>query len=159
MNLLAVAMGRRTALVLALALGSVLLLAADSSPARGRVVVTASETTILDVVEFAPATATLRAGARPTLDAIAETLQGNPSLALIEVQAHTRGDGDAAANLVLSQRRADVIVAYLIQAGVAPARLVAHGYGDTQPLDPAAPANNERVSFLILDRAGDRAAP
>ncbi len=44
---------------------------------------------------------------------------------------------------------------YLAAAGVDPSRLVAKGYGDTEPLDPAAPSKNERVSFLILERASD----
>ena len=149
MNLLDLAVGRGTALVMVmtLALGSLLYLSPEP---RGRVVVTDTETTILDVVEFAPGTATLRASARPTLDAVADTLRGNPSIELIEVQSHTRD-----ANLALSEQRAAVVVTYLVAAGVEPTRLVAQGYGDTQPIDRAAPANNERMAFVILKRAGD----
>jgi outer membrane protein OmpA-like peptidoglycan-associated protein len=154
MNLLDVATGRGTALVLALALTSSLALSGEP-PARGRVVVTDTETTILDIVEFAPGTATLRPSARPTLDAVAATLQGNPSIELVEVQSHTRGIGDSTANLALSAQRAAVIMAYLVDAGIAPSRLVAQGYGDTQPIDRAAPAKNERISFLIIKRSTD----
>jgi outer membrane protein OmpA-like peptidoglycan-associated protein len=74
----------------------------------------------------------------------------------IEVQGHTRGTGDEMANLELSDRRA---AAYLIDAGVAPARLVAQGYGDTQPIDRLAPAKNERISFVILKRSTDEQPP
>ncbi|HET9987921.1 MAG TPA: OmpA family protein [Kofleriaceae bacterium] len=150
MNLLDLAVGRGTALVIALALGSLILLRPEAPPQRGRVVVTDTETTILDVVEFAPGTATLRASSRPTLDAVADTLRGNPSIELVEVQSHTRD-----ANLALSQHRADAVVAYLVSAGVEPNRVVAQGYGDTQPIDRAAPGNNERIAFLILKRASD----
>lgn len=156
MHLLDVAVGRRTIAALVLTLGSVMLLAADAPQPRGRVVVTETETTILDVVEFAPGTAALRATSSATLDAVADTLQGNPSIELVEVQSHMRGDGDAAAALALSQQRAEVVVDYLVHRGVAPARLSAQGYGVTQPLEVAVPAKNERVAFLILKRAGDQ---
>ena len=156
MNLLDVAVGRRTVVVIALALGSVAMMSADSPRPHKRVVVTDTSTTILDVVEFAPGTATLRTKSLATLDAVADTLKGNPSITLVEVQAHMRTDGDAHADLELSQRRAEVVVAYLVDAGVAPDRLVAQGYGQTQPLDPGVPAKNERVAFLILKRADGR---
>jgi len=147
MNLLVGTVSRRTVIAFALALGSLVLVSADSPREHGRVVVTDTETTILDVVEFAPGTATLRGTSSATLDAVAETLRGNPSIQLVEVQAHTRD-----ASLELSQQRAEVVVAYLVAAGVEPARLVAQGYGDTQPIDPATPAKNERIAFLILKR-------
>jgi outer membrane protein OmpA-like peptidoglycan-associated protein len=152
MNLLELAVGRGTPLVLALVIAS-WFARPDEPPERGRVVVTETETTILDVVEFVPGTATLRQVPNATLDAVASTLLGNPSIELIEVQSHTRGSGDAAANLTLSEQRAAIIVTYLVNAGVARSRLTAEGYGDTQPLDRAGAANNERVSFLILKRS------
>ena len=127
--------------------------AADDEP-RGRVVVTDTETTILDVIEFEPGTAVIRATSTPTLDAVAATMQGNPSIQLVEVQSHLR-PMRCGANHALSQRRADAVVAYLVAAGVAPARLVAQGYGDTQPIDAAAPSKNERIAFLIVKRASD----
>ena len=142
----------RTFIVLALAITCGFAARPAEPPARGRVVVTDTETTILDVIEFAPGTAALKPASRPTLDAVAETLRGNPSIELVEVQSHTRGTGESTPNYELSQQRADAIVAYLVAAGIAPSRLTAQGYGDTQPLDRSAPAKNERVSFLILER-------
>ena len=44
----------------------------------------------------------------PILDAVAATLQGNPSIQLIEVQGHTDERGNDAYNLDLSDRRAAV---------------------------------------------------
>jgi outer membrane protein OmpA-like peptidoglycan-associated protein len=154
MHLVDLALGRGTVLVLCVAIGSWLVAPSDEEP-QGRVVVTETETTILDVVEFEPGTATLRPTSRPTLDAVADTLRGNPSIELVEVQSHTRGTGDEVANLELSHQRATVVVAYLVDAGVAPERLDAQGYGDTQPIDRTAPAKNERISFLILKRSTD----
>jgi outer membrane protein OmpA-like peptidoglycan-associated protein len=153
---LEVAPARTTALVLALALGFTSWLAVPADHAeRRRVVVTETETTILDVVKFVPGTATLCDSSKATLDAVAQTLRGNPSIQLVEVQSHTSGVGDRAANQTLSSRRAAVVVKYLEAAGIEPSRLVAEGYGDTQPIDGDAPAKNERVAFLILKRATD----
>lgn len=145
---------RMLGLAAIVAVASWLAAPASRDEPRGRVVVTDTQTTILDVVEFEPGTATLRASSMPTLDAVAATLQGNPSIQLVEVQAHLR-PMRCRANHALSQRRADAVVAYLVAAGVAPARLVAQGYGDTQPIDVRAPRKNERIAFLILKRASD----
>src|SRR5262249_14644374 len=129
MTLLDVATGRGTLLVLALAVGSWFARSTDCEEEHGRVVVTDTETTILDVVEFVPGTATLRDSSTPTLDAVAGTLLGNPSIELVEVQSHTSGVGNGAAHQELSEVRAAVVVSYLVDAGVDPKRLVAQGYG------------------------------
>jgi OmpA-OmpF porin, OOP family len=152
MYLLDLAAGRGIAVVLALAITCGVAVWQSEAADHGRVVVTDTQTEILDVIEFTPGTAALVAGSRRTLDAVAETLRGNPSITLVEVQSHTWGGGDAAANRALSQQRAERIVGELVAAGVEPSRLTAQGYGDSQPLDRAAPAHNERISFLILQR-------
>jgi outer membrane protein OmpA-like peptidoglycan-associated protein len=154
MNLLERTVSRRTVVAFALALGSLLLVSADRPQPRGRVVVTETETTILDVVEFVPGTTTLRGTSSATLDAVAETLRGNPSIELVEVQSHMRSAATGDADLELSQRRAEAVVSYLVAAGIEPARLTAQGYGDTQPLDAKVmtAAKNERIAFLILER-------
>lgn len=155
MYLLDRAFGRSTIIGLLLALATTSALAVSDGKNHGRVVVTDTETTILDVVEFLPGTAVLRLTSNATLDAVAETLRGNPEIELLEVQSHTSGRGDAAANLTLTDRRAVVIMNYLVAHGVEPERLAAQGYGDSEPLDVASPAKNERVSFVILRRSSD----
>ena len=114
---------------------------------------TDTETEIIDVVEFAPGTDTLRPTSLPVLDAVAATLRDNPSINLIEVQSHTSGTGDGAANLSLSERRAAAVVKYLVEAGIDSSRLIPKGYGDTQPIDCAIPTKNERMAFLIVKRS------
>jgi outer membrane protein OmpA-like peptidoglycan-associated protein len=52
----------------------------------------------------------------------------------IEIGGHTDNTGDAAANVALSQQRADAVRTYLIQQGVPEAMLVAKGYGDARPI-------------------------
>jgi outer membrane protein OmpA-like peptidoglycan-associated protein len=131
----------------------------DGCPDRGRVVVTDTSIEILDMVYFEYDKAIIKKESYPILDAVAATLQGNPSINLIEIQGHTDERGDDAYNLDLSDRRAHSVREYLIGKGVDEKRLTAQGYGETQPLDrnhnEAAWAKNRRVAFLILKRATD----
>ncbi|MFT3694788.1 MAG: OmpA family protein [Kofleriaceae bacterium] len=131
----------------------------DGCPDRGRVVVTDTSIEILDMVYFEYDKAIIKKESYPILDAVAATLQGNPSINLVEIQGHTDERGDDAYNLDLSDRRAHSVREYLIGKGVAEGRLTAQGYGETQPLDrnhnEAAWAKNRRVAFLILKRATD----
>lgn len=54
---------------------------------------------------------------------------------VIELSSHTDSRGSDAYNLKLSQERASSAVAYLVQKGIDPARLVAKGYGETKPVN------------------------
>lgn len=87
------------------------------------------------------------------LYAVAKTLAEHPEIALLEVQGHTDDRGGAAHNLDLSRRRALAVRRWLIDAGVAPHRLKATGFGQTMPLQSNASeegrAVNRRVQFLI----------
>ena len=127
------------------------------SPFGGRVVVTDTDVEILDPVTFEPGKAVITAASHPALDAIAATLQGNPSILLVEVQSHTDERGDDQFNQRLSDARARAVMSYLIAKGVDRSRLVAQGYGETQPLDArhdeAAWAKNDRIVFLVLKRS------
>jgi outer membrane protein OmpA-like peptidoglycan-associated protein len=131
----------------------------DGCPDRGKVVVTETSIEILDVIYFEYDKAVILPKSYPILDAVAATMQGNPSIQLIEIQGHTDERGDDAYNLDLSDRRAKAVMKYLVDKGVAEKRLTAQGYGETQPLDrrhnEAAWAKNRRVAFLILKRATD----
>ena len=126
-------------------------------------IISDTDVEILDIIRFEPHSAVLMASSHPTLDAVAATLQGNASLQLVEVQSHTAEPADAADNQQLSQQRAQAIVQYLVARGVAPGRLVAHGYGSSEPLvqgsDAAARARNDRIAFVILRRGPTAAAP
>ena len=154
MHLFEVPVRRYIILAIALATASAIAVLVEPAP-RGRIVVTETETEILDVVEFAPGTAMLRSKSLAVLDAVASTLEGNPSIELVEVQSHTSGVGDESANLTLTEHRAAAVMAYLVDQGIDPARLTAQGYGDTQPLDHAGSWKNERIGFVIVRRTSD----
>ncbi|MBA3682712.1 MAG: PD40 domain-containing protein [Bacteroidetes bacterium] len=84
---------------------------------------------------------------------LAELLNQNP-LVKVEISGHTDNVGKDAANLSLSQDRANVVVAALVTKGIPVARLIAKGYGKTQPYGPndtdEQRALNRRTEFKIL---------
>lgn len=59
-------------------------------------------------------------------------IQDNPQV-VVEIGAHTDSRGSTESNQKLSERRANWIVAYLIEKGIPADRLVAKGYGEEQP--------------------------
>lgn len=74
----------------------------------------------------------LRPESMVSLDKLVETLLDNPNV-IIELMSHTDSRDTEEYNLELSQKRAQVVVQYLIDKGIAPERLVAKGYGESQP--------------------------
>ena len=82
---------------------------------------------------------------------LAQFMKANPAIKL-EIDGHTDNDGDAAANVQLSQQRADEVKKQLLAAGVSGGRLTTRGLGATKPLQPnttpEAKANNRRVEFI-----------
>lgn len=69
---------------------------------------------------------------KDSLDYLYETLVDNPTI-VIELMAHTDTRGSDAANLDLSQRRAESCVDYLISKGIDAERMEAKGYGEKVP--------------------------
>ena len=131
----------------------------DGCPDRGRVIVTETGIEILDKVYFELDKDIIMKKSYPILDAVAATLEGTVDIALIEIQGHTDEQGNDAYNLDLSKRRAASVRKYLIDKGIAEARLTSQGYGETQPINlehnKKAFADNRRVEFLILKRGTD----
>jgi len=60
-------------------------------------------------------------------------MRENPSYKLT-VAGHTDSIGSSESNQKLSQRRADAVKKYLVDAGVPSNRLVAIGYGEARPV-------------------------
>ena len=86
------------------------------------------------------------------LNRLALFMQANPAVN-VEILGHTDDKGDAAANLALSQKRAQAVVAYLTKAGIQPGRIRAVGYGKTRPLVPNTTEENRRLNRRIEWRA------
>ena len=74
----------------------------------------------------------LRPESMVSLDNLVEVLNDNPHVT-IELMSHTDSRGGDADNQELSQKRAQSVVDYLIEKGIAADRLTAKGYGESQP--------------------------
>jgi outer membrane protein OmpA-like peptidoglycan-associated protein len=99
--------------------------------------------------------ARLRASDEAALHRVARHLAENPS-ATVRVEGHADLRGNESNNVVLSQRRARTVIAWLVAHGVARARIVGVGCGETYPADPGASPDglqaNRRVEFhLVVD--------
>jgi outer membrane protein OmpA-like peptidoglycan-associated protein len=90
---------------------------------------------VLRNIFFDTGKATLRPESTAELERLQKLLTETPALKL-EMAGHTDDVGEAARNQELSQRRAQAVVAYLTQHGIATTRLTAAGYGETQPVVP-----------------------
>ena len=74
----------------------------------------------------------LRPESMVSLDILVQTLVDNPQIS-IEIGSHTDSRGSEEVNQTLSQRRAQSVVDYLIQRGIASNRLRARGHGKSTP--------------------------
>ncbi len=83
---------------------------------------------------------------------LAQFMKANPLIKL-EIDGHTDIDGDADANMLLSQNRADEVKKQLVVNGIDGTRLLPKGYGITKPIKPnttaEGKAENRRVEFIL----------
>lgn len=104
-------------------------------------------------IQFETDSAKLSETSEPLLDKLAHTTK-RCSGAKIEIAGHTDSDGDDDYNLKLSQDRAESVVNYLINAGVARDILSAVGYGETKPVvdneTEEGKARNRRIEFRVI---------
>ena len=84
-------------------------------------------------IHFDTAKATILPDSESVLGEIAKLMQTNPELKL-RVEGHTDSQGVPSANQVLSEKRAQAVVAWLTAHGVAAARLSAKGFGQNKPV-------------------------
>ncbi|MEM9548817.1 MAG: OmpA family protein [Bacteroidota bacterium] len=72
----------------------------------------------------------IRDDAKPTLDSLSTLLVNNPQIR-IQLSSHTDCRADDEYNQILSQKRADSAVNYILSNGIARNRLVPRGYGES----------------------------
>ena len=100
-------------------------------------------------VLFEVNSSSLNRGSRDTLDYAAEVFHEFRKTAIV-TQGHTDASGSETYNLELSERRAEAVKNYLIGRGVDPTRMVAVGYGESQPV-----AGNDTATGRDLNRRVD----
>lgn len=78
--------------------------------------------------------ATIRPDAAVELDKVVELMKKYPTMS-IEMRSHTDSRATATYNKTLSGNRAKAAVAYLKSKGIGAKRMIAKGYGESQPLN------------------------
>jgi outer membrane protein OmpA-like peptidoglycan-associated protein len=105
-------------------------------------------------VNFESGSAALTPDSYGLLDQVAKSLKAYPEVR-IEILGHTDDVGNEQFNLDLSQRRAESVRQYLVNAGIAPSRIDAKGYGESMPIasnsTAAGRAENRRIEFKRLN--------
>jgi outer membrane protein OmpA-like peptidoglycan-associated protein len=86
------------------------------------------------VITFPTGSAEVPSAESGLMQTAAAQIKQLPPTTVLEIAGYTDNVGDAAANVTLSQQRADAVRNALTQAGVNPSMLVAKGYGDAKPI-------------------------
>lgn len=97
--------------------------------------------------------ATLRESSKIELNKLVAMLRETPQV-VVQINAHTDTRGSHAYNDKLSNERAASVVNYMTLSGINPARMVARGFGKTNPLLPNAQSESEhqanrRTTFTV----------
>jgi outer membrane protein OmpA-like peptidoglycan-associated protein len=103
-------------------------------------------------IEFTYNSAEIRASGQQVLAEIADVIKEFPNTR-IEINGHTDASGNAAYNQKLSQMRAQSVMQYLINKGIAAKMLSALGRGSSQPIADNSSISgqdkNRRVEFKV----------
>jgi outer membrane protein OmpA-like peptidoglycan-associated protein len=107
--------------------------------------------TLGDVL-FETGRADLKPGSVARLDQLADFMQRHPERSVV-VEGHTDSVGSDESNLLLSQRRAESVKAYLLRRGLDPSRVTTTGLGESMPVasndDPGGRQQNRRVEIVV----------
>ena len=111
------------------------------------------KTFTLDDVHFDFGKATLLSNSYKQLEELYEYMKWKENCR-IEVAGHTDNVGQENDNMLLSQKRAESVKAWLVKKGIESSRIVAKGYGATQPVADNATEEgrqqNRRTEVRIL---------
>jgi len=119
------------------------------------------ETVVLENVYFEFNKQQLKPESFQALDKLVQMLTANPAM-VVELSGHTDNKGNATYNTLLSQKRAEACVAYIVSKGIDKSRLIAMGYGAKLPVAPNTNADgsdnpegrekNRRTEFKVLKK-------
>lgn len=104
---------------------------------------------------FARGKAVIDRSSYAELDEFAIWLDARPNT-LVQLEGHTDFQGNAQANMILSQERVDAVKAYITKRGIKKSRIAVKAFGGTQPLTrdrtPEGRTSNRRVEVRILQQ-------
>ena len=106
------------------------------------------------VIRFEFDSSKIQESSKPLLNTLAAAMKTEKLLNLnFSVEGHTDAKGSADYNLRLSERRAEAVVNYMAQQGIAKDRLTALGKGASELLKPESPEafENRRVKISTLN--------
>ncbi|MDR1113403.1 MAG: DUF5723 family protein [Bacteroidales bacterium] len=102
---------------------------------------------------FETGKATFTVSSYVSLDSLVLIMNHNPEC-YVTVNGHTDNSGNPKSNMILSQNRANAIRNYLFSKGIAKAKVIAKGFGDTRPVadnkTAAGRAKNRRTEINLV---------
>jgi outer membrane protein OmpA-like peptidoglycan-associated protein len=108
-----------------------------------------------DRLLFDTGKATLQPASQEQLTNIGAILKAYPQVK-IRIGGYTDNTGDPAANLRLSEERANNVMAELVKQGIDPSRLSAKGYGEENPVADNSTEEgrqkNRRISLRVTEK-------
>jgi len=128
----------------------------DGCPDKGETAIILSPDRIetLDPIQFSGLK--LTRASTPLIEQVGATLRAHAEIVRLRVTVHVQPTNDQDADQAKSDKRAQAVRDWLIQFGIAPARLEARGFGGEKPLvspDKRGAAKiNDRIEFIILER-------
>src|SRR5690606_27120723 len=90
-------------------------------------------TTVMANIFFDSGKSSLQTESLAELEKIKEFLASSPTLK-VRINGHTDNVGNATVNKILSKKRAQAVIDFLVQNGVEENRLSAEGYGQERPI-------------------------
>ncbi len=113
------------------------------------------KTFVFDHLNFDSATVNLTPESKATVDDLDVILKSCPD-AQVQLVGHTDSTGDSAANMTLSQNRANAVRDMLVAGGVAADRLSTAGFGQDKPVasndTDEGRARNRRTELVVVKR-------
>lgn len=110
---------------------------------------------VIKDLNFARGRSVISTSSYTGLDEFANWLKARPN-AIVQLEGHTDFQGNAAANMQLSQDRVDAVKLYLTKKGIKKNRVRTKAFGGTQPLTkdrtPEARAQNRRVEVQVVQQ-------
>ena len=128
---------------------------------RKRITISDKDLFNLPAIYYELGHAKLTSQSAQTLDKLIGIMRDNPHIS-IDLSGHTDSRGSAEYNLLLSDRRIQSVVDYLVEDGISRSRLDGHGYGESQLLNHCTDgvecseeqhAVNRRTEIRIIDKA------
>lgn len=108
----------------------------------------------LNNVEFESGKSSLTEDSYSELEELTEYMKLKEGL-VVEIAGHTDDVGDEESNMKLSEARANTVRNYLISKGISPGRVIAKGYGESQPIAPNSSAEGRQRNRRTEVRIGE----